>query len=76
MRTRRSRTSSPRSSRSARTTSRARSCAPAPPTHIALLVDDSQVAQQAVADLRTALASFVKKMFAGAEGLQMSYDVR
>ncbi len=46
---------------------------PAPPTHIALLVDDSQVAQQAVADLRTALASFVKKMFAGAEGLQMSY---
>lgn len=45
---------------------------PAPPTHIALLVDDSQVAQQSIADLRTGLASFVKKMF-GTEGLQMSY---
>ena len=46
---------------------------PAAPTHVALLVDDSQVAQPAVADLRTALSSFVKKMFAGAAGLQMSY---
>jgi von Willebrand factor type A domain len=44
-----------------------------PPTHVALLVDDSEVAQQAVADLRTALSSFVKKMFTGAEGLHMSY---
>ena len=44
-----------------------------PPTHVALLVDDSEAAQQAVADLRTALSSFVKRMFTGAEGLQMSY---
>jgi hypothetical protein len=44
-----------------------------PPTHVVLLVDDSDSAQQAVADLRTALASFVKKMFGSATGLQMSY---
>jgi von Willebrand factor type A domain-containing protein len=44
-----------------------------PPTHLALLVDDSDVAQSAVADLRIALTSFVKKMMAGANGLQMSY---
>lgn len=44
-----------------------------PPTHVALLVDDSEVAQQSIADVRTALSSFVKRMFAGAEGLQMSY---
>ncbi len=43
------------------------------PTHVALLVDDSEASQQAVADLRTALSSFVKKMFAASEGLQMSY---
>lgn len=45
----------------------------APPTHLALLVDDSAVAQPAVADLRTALTSFVKKMMSGANGLQMSF---
>jgi hypothetical protein len=44
-----------------------------PPTHVALLVDDSDAAQQSVADLRAALGSFVKKMFGGAEGLQMAY---
>jgi hypothetical protein len=44
-----------------------------PPTHVALLVDDSDVAQVAIADMRAALSSFVKRMFSGAEGLQMSY---
>jgi hypothetical protein len=43
------------------------------PTHVALLVDDGELAQRAVADLRIALASFVRKMFGSTEGLQMAY---
>ena len=43
------------------------------PTHVALLVDDSEAAQQSIADLRTGLASFVKKMFGSASGVQMAY---
>jgi hypothetical protein len=43
------------------------------PTHVALLVDDGDVAQRAISDLRIALTSFVRKMFDGAEGLQMAY---
>jgi hypothetical protein len=43
------------------------------PTHVALLVDDSQASQDMTSELRTALTGFVKKMFGGAEGLQMAY---
>ena len=45
----------------------------AAPTHVALLVDDGELAQRAVADLRIALTSFVRKMFGSTEGLQMAY---
>ena len=44
-----------------------------PPTHVALLVDDSEASQQSIADLRMALGSFVKKMLGSASGVQISY---
>jgi hypothetical protein len=43
------------------------------PTHVTLLVDDGELAQRAVSDLRIALTSFVKKMFSSTEGMQMAY---
>jgi len=46
--------------------------APAPPpTHVALLIDDSQVAKDAMLFLRTALAGFVKRMLAGEQAPQV-----
>ena len=51
-----------------------RRIAPAPPpTHVALLVDDSQVTKDAVQFLRTGLNAFIKKMLSGEQAPQIGY---
>lgn len=42
-----------------------------PPSHVALLVDDSQVSKDAVQFLRTSLASFVKRVMSGEQAPQI-----
>lgn len=42
-----------------------------PPSHVALLIDDSQAARDAVQFLRTALGAFVKRMLAGEQAPQV-----
>ena len=42
-----------------------------PPTHLALLIDDSQVSKDAVQFLRTSLASFVKRVMSGEQAPQI-----
>jgi hypothetical protein len=42
-----------------------------PPTHVALLIDDSQVTKDAMLFLRTALKGFVKRMMSGEQAPQI-----
>lgn len=44
-----------------------------PPTHVAILADDSQVTKDAVQFLRTALNGFIKKMLSGEQAPQIGF---